>query len=76
MSNFLLVGKLFYNLCFIVQILFYLGAGAGYLLDKKGRKAKLLALPLYYCVVNAASIAAFFRTLMGKRSVVWETARK
>jgi cellulose synthase/poly-beta-1,6-N-acetylglucosamine synthase-like glycosyltransferase len=75
-SNFLLVGKLFYNLCIIVQVLFYLGAGAGYMLDRKGRKAKLLALPLYYCVVNAASITAFFRTLMGKRSVVWETARK
>jgi cellulose synthase/poly-beta-1,6-N-acetylglucosamine synthase-like glycosyltransferase len=76
MSNFLLVGKLFYNLCFIVQMLFYLGAGAGYLLDKKGRKAKLLALPLYYCVVNAASITAFFRTLTGEKSIVWETARK
>jgi cellulose synthase/poly-beta-1,6-N-acetylglucosamine synthase-like glycosyltransferase len=75
-SNFLLIGKLFYNLCFIVQILFYLGAGAGYLLDRSGKKAKLLALPLYYCVVNAASITAFFRTVTGKKSIVWETVRQ
>jgi cellulose synthase/poly-beta-1,6-N-acetylglucosamine synthase-like glycosyltransferase len=76
MSNFLLVGKLFYNLCFIIQVLFYLGAGAGYLLDRSGKKAKLLALPLYYCVVNAASITAFFRTVTGKKSIVWETVRQ
>jgi cellulose synthase/poly-beta-1,6-N-acetylglucosamine synthase-like glycosyltransferase len=75
-SNFLLIGELFYNLCFIVQVLFYLGAGAGYLLDRSGRKAKLLALPLYYCVVNAASITAFFRILKGKKSIVWETVRQ
>ncbi|MGA2315979.1 MAG: glycosyltransferase family 2 protein [Thermodesulfobacteriota bacterium] len=74
-SNFLLIGELFYNLCFIVQVLFYLGAGAGYLLDRSGKKAKLLALPLYYCVVNAASITAFFRTLTGRKSIVWETVR-
>ena len=75
-SNFLLIGELFYNLCFIVQVLFYLGAGAGYLLDRSGKKAKLLALPLYYCVVNAASITAFFRTVTGKKSTVWETVRQ
>lgn len=75
-SNFFLIGKLFYNLCFIVQILFYLGAGVGYLLDRSGKKAKLLALPLYYCVVNAASITAFFRTLTGRKSIVWETVRQ
>ena len=51
-------------------------AFAGYLLDKKGRKVKLLALPLYYCVVNAASVAAFFRTIMGKKAVTWETVRQ
>jgi cellulose synthase/poly-beta-1,6-N-acetylglucosamine synthase-like glycosyltransferase len=75
-SNIFLIGKTFYTICFIVQVLFYLGAGTGYLLDRKGRKAKLLALPLYYCVVNAASITAFFRMIFGKKAIVWETARK
>jgi len=76
-SNFFLVGKHpFYNATFIGQILFYLGAFAGYLFDRKGSKVKLLALPLYYCVVNIASVAAFFRTISGKKAVTWETARQ
>jgi len=76
-SNFFLLGKWWvYDIFFILQILFYLGAAAGYFLDRKGKKAKLLALPLYYCVVNAASINAFFRTIFGKKSVRWETVRQ
>lgn len=75
-SNLFLLGYPFYTLTLIVQILFYFGAMGGYLLDKMGKKAKFLALPLYYCVVNAASVAAFFRTIFGKKAIVWETVRK
>jgi len=75
-SNLFLIGYPFYTLTFVAQILFYIGAMGGYLLDKMGKKAKLLALPLYYCVVNAASAAAFFRTIFGKKAIVWETVRK
>jgi len=75
-SNLFLIGYPFYTLTFVAQILFYIGAMGGYLLDKMGKKAKLLALPLYYCIVNAASVAAFFRTIFGKKAIVWETVRK
>ncbi len=75
-SNLFLVGYPFYALTFVAQILFYIGAMGGYLLDKMGKKAKFLALPLYYCVVNAASVAAFFRTIFGKKAIAWETVRK
>jgi len=75
-SNLFLVGYPFYTLTFVAQILFYIGAMGGYLLDKMGKKAKVLALPLYYCIVNAASVAAFFRTIFGKKAIVWETVRK
>jgi cellulose synthase/poly-beta-1,6-N-acetylglucosamine synthase-like glycosyltransferase len=76
-SNFFLLGKdPFYNFAFVAQVLFYLTAFAGYLLDRKGKKMKLLALPLYFCVVNAASVVAFFRTIMGKKAVTWETVRQ
>ena len=75
-SNLFLVGYPFYALTFVAQVLFYIGAMGGYLLDKMGKKVKLLALPLYYCVVNAASVAAFFRTVFGKKAIVWETVRK
>jgi cellulose synthase/poly-beta-1,6-N-acetylglucosamine synthase-like glycosyltransferase len=75
-SNIFLTGHTFFNLTFIVQILFYSGAAFGYLLDKRGKKVKLFALPLYYCVVNIASAVALFRTIRGKKAVVWETVRQ
>jgi cellulose synthase/poly-beta-1,6-N-acetylglucosamine synthase-like glycosyltransferase len=75
-SNLFLAGHAFYNFSLLFQVLFYVGAGSGYFLDKMGKKVRLLALPLYYCVVNAASVAAFFRTLFGKKAIVWETVRK
>ena len=75
-SNLFLAGHAFYNMSLLFQVLFYVGAGSGYLLDKMGKKVKLLAVPLYYCVVNAASIAAFFRTMLGKKAIVWQTVRK
>lgn len=75
-SNIALIGTPFYNLILVGQLLFYAGAAFGYLLDRKGKKVKLLAIPLYYCVVNAASVTAFFRTLRGRKAVVWETVRK
>jgi cellulose synthase/poly-beta-1,6-N-acetylglucosamine synthase-like glycosyltransferase len=76
LSNILLFGQPFYTVCLIGQLLFYLGAAGGYVLDRNGKKMKLLALPLYYCVVNAASVVALFRTLKGQKSIVWETARQ
>jgi cellulose synthase/poly-beta-1,6-N-acetylglucosamine synthase-like glycosyltransferase len=74
-SNLALVGRPFYDLALMGQAAFYLAAGGGYLLERKGKKGKLFAIPLYYCVINAASIIAFFRTVTGKRAVVWETGR-
>jgi cellulose synthase/poly-beta-1,6-N-acetylglucosamine synthase-like glycosyltransferase len=74
-SNIALAGRPIYDLTLVLQVLFYLAAGGGYLLERMGKKGKLLALPLYYCVVNAASMSAFFRTVMGRKSVVWETGR-
>jgi len=74
-SNFFLIGQAFYNICLIIQVIFYLGAALGYLFDRRGKKLKIFALPLYYCVVNAASMVAFFHTIVGKKSVIWETAR-
>lgn len=74
--NIFLMGHPLYNFTFIVQILFYSGAAFGYLLDRKGKRVKILALPLYYCIVNYASFLAFFKTLTGYKAVTWETVRK
>lgn len=76
LSNLFLVGKPFYTIFLVGQALFYVGAFLGYLLDRLGKRARIFALPLYYCVVNAASVAALIRTIRGKKAVVWETVRQ
>ena len=76
-SNYFLIGThWFYNLVFAGQIVFYSSALIGLLTDRFGHKVKLLAIPLYFCVVNYASFLAFFKTLTGYKAVTWETVRK
>lgn len=75
-SNTFLLGHWFYNLAFGLQALFYLSALVGLAGDRYGIKLRPLAIPLYFCVVNAASMVAFWKTLKGQKMVTWETVRK
>ncbi|MCG8430583.1 MAG: glycosyltransferase family 2 protein [Candidatus Omnitrophica bacterium] len=76
LSSLLLQGKqpLYYYFA-AGQTLFYLAALWGWLSERMGRKIKLFSLPLYFCVLNAASAAALMRTLQGKKAVTWKTVR-
>ena len=74
-SNCFLLGHWFYNLIFAAQAVFYLCALAGLLAEKLGKRIRIFAIPLYFCVVNAASLVAFFKTVMGQKTVTWETVR-
>jgi len=76
-SNYFLIGThWFYNLTFVMQISFYTIALLGMIADKLGKRFKMLAIPMYFCVVNTASLIAFFKTLKGQKTIVWETVRK
>jgi len=75
-SNAFLLGYWFYKLSLGLQLSFYLTALAGLVADRIGRKCRLFAIPLYFCVVNAASMVAFWKTLKGQKMVTWETVRK
>lgn len=75
-ANAFLLGHWFYNLAFGLQLAFYLAALAGLAADRFDVKILLLAVPLYFCVVNAASMVAFWKTLTGQKMVTWETVRK
>jgi len=75
-SNAFLLGYWFYKLSLGLQLSFYLTALAGLVADRIGRKCRLFAIPLYFCVVNAASMVAFTKTLKGQKMVTWETVRK
>ncbi|TDE10222.1 glycosyltransferase family 2 protein [Dyadobacter psychrotolerans] len=68
--------SIFYALILAAQVLFYLSAFAGWLLEKRKIKVKLLFVPYYFCVMNYAVIAGIIRYIKGSQSAVWEKAKR
>jgi cellulose synthase/poly-beta-1,6-N-acetylglucosamine synthase-like glycosyltransferase len=65
---------LLYRLATLGQLAFYLLAVNG--MGWQGRRqARLLALPFYFCMVNAACVLAVLNVLRGKRIDRWEPQR-
>jgi poly-beta-1,6-N-acetyl-D-glucosamine synthase len=69
-------GDTFYELLFIVQILFYIFALIGYFLAKYRIKNKFFFVPYYFCVMNYAMYAGFLRLVRGRQSVLWERSKR
>lgn len=65
-----------YSLLFIAQIIFYVFAGLGWVLENKKISIKILFIPYYFFVMNYAVYAGFKRFLKGKQSVNWERAKR
>lgn len=63
------------NTLFALQILFYAIALLAYLLEKIGIHNKIAAIPLYFIILNAASLVALFKTLTSNLEATWETQR-
>lgn len=66
----------FYAVFFSAQCLFYLLALAGYFLQKKNIRNPVFFLPYYFCMMNYAMYAGFFRLLRGRQQVTWEKAKR
>lgn len=63
-----------YRVLLVLQILFYLAALAGWILEQRKLKVKVLFVPYYFCLMNWAMYAGLLRLLRGKQSVIWEKA--
>ena len=75
-TSFALAGSgVLYMSLFIMQCLFYLFALLGLILEKRGFRWKLLYLPMYFTIVNAASLISLFKVFKGENIVVWQTQR-
>jgi poly-beta-1,6-N-acetyl-D-glucosamine synthase len=59
------------QLALFVQVLFYLLAGFGALLDHFGIRIKLLYLPYYFLNAQIASLSGFYRFSTGRQTVLW-----
>ena len=64
----------FYTLVLIGQVLFYLSAYLGKVMEERKLRVKLLFIPYYFCVMNYAVLAGIVRFFKGKQSVMWEKA--
>ncbi len=58
------------------QVLFYLMAVLGYILETKKIKLKAFFVPYYFCIMNYAVYRGFFRYLGDNQSVMWERSKR
>ncbi|WP_462268116.1 glycosyltransferase family 2 protein [Mucilaginibacter sp.] len=65
-----------YHLLLIGQIAFYAASLAGWLLETRQVKVKLLFIPYYFCMMNYAVLRGIFRYMAGSQSAVWEKAKR
>jgi cellulose synthase/poly-beta-1,6-N-acetylglucosamine synthase-like glycosyltransferase len=75
-TNLALLQSPWFRLILGAQIAFYSAALVAWILDRMGRKQGILALPFYFCLVNAASLVGFWKAARGQRMAVWSTGRR
>jgi cellulose synthase/poly-beta-1,6-N-acetylglucosamine synthase-like glycosyltransferase len=75
-SPFLWKAGFLYQMATIAQVMFYICAVLGLLLNQTrlGRK-KVFTIPFYFCMVNAASLVAIIKVLRGHQIKHWEPQR-
>ena len=75
-SNFFLLNSKFFIVTFILQLIFYFFAFVGWT-GIKGLSEKLLVkIPLYFCLVNASALMAWFKYFKGYRQEIWEPSKR
>lgn len=81
--NFLIVIELqlwtnynLYTLFLYFQIVMYLVALIGWLIENQQVRLKLFFVPYYFAAMNYASVKGVIRYLKGRQSVVWEKSKR
>ena len=69
-------GGVLYLSLFAAQVIFYLLAAAGFVLEKRQLRIKALFVPYYFCIMNYAVIAGLVRYIQNKQSATWEKAKR
>ena len=66
----------FYQLVFAGQVLFYILAILGLIMEKRQLRIKILFIPYYFCVMNYAVLMVIIRYFTKKQSSIWEKAQR
>jgi cellulose synthase/poly-beta-1,6-N-acetylglucosamine synthase-like glycosyltransferase len=75
-ASLLLRSHPFYRLAAFAQMAFYALAVVGWMRRSRLILPRLLSLPYYFCLVNAASLLGIFNCLSGSLSPTWQTIRQ
>jgi len=67
---------LFYRILLACQLAGYACGAIAWLLDRLGKRSRLLALPQHFLLANVASLIAIFKFLRGERYARWEPIRE
>ena len=65
-----------YHALLMAQVLFYLLAFIGLLMERRQLRIKALFIPYYFCVMNYAVLAGIVRYFNGRQSAVWEKVQR
>jgi len=65
-----------YQLLLVGQVLFYLLALLGLIMEKRQIRIKALFVPYYFCVMNYAVLAGIIRYIKGSQSAAWEKSQR
>jgi cellulose synthase/poly-beta-1,6-N-acetylglucosamine synthase-like glycosyltransferase len=65
-----------YTISWVLQVVFYLAAFLGYLLEKHGRRSKLLYVPYYFLFMNMNVFQGISYLRTHKSSGTWEKAKR
>ncbi|MEM8815837.1 MAG: glycosyltransferase family 2 protein [Pseudomonadota bacterium] len=66
----------FYLLAFLGMLAILAMAAAGAVAERLGKCPAVLRLPLYFVIVNLASLAAMRQVAVGVKAATWETVRR
>jgi cellulose synthase/poly-beta-1,6-N-acetylglucosamine synthase-like glycosyltransferase len=67
--------SIYLQILFGLQILFYFIAIISFILEKFEIHNRILGIPLYFIVINFASLVAIYKVLTSKLEATWETDR-
>ncbi len=74
-SAFLAFSSTLGKVAFALNIIFYLLALVGWLLERTEKPLRILAISLYFVLTNLASLIGFYKFLRGERYARWEPIR-
>jgi cellulose synthase/poly-beta-1,6-N-acetylglucosamine synthase-like glycosyltransferase len=66
----------FFSIFFCFQVIMYLLALMGWLLERQKIRLKILFVPYYFSAINYASLRGWVRFLKGKQTVNWEKSKR